>query len=113
MSLQLYSQPGNQLATTATPKKPANQATRLLGHQGEIFTLQFSPCGEYLASAGHDRLIYFWEVFPSGEDATPKNVGVLKGHKNALLDVKFSSDSERLYSVASDWQVVAWDTRAF
>ena len=92
-------------------KKPANQATRLVGHKGEIYTLQFSPDGEYLASAGHDRLIYFWEVFPS--DETPKNVGVLKGHKNAILDLKFSADSERLYTAGSDWQLIGWDTRGF
>jgi WD40 repeat protein len=39
--------------------------------------------GDYLASAGYDRLIYLWDVF----DPQAKNVGVMKGHKNAILDI--------------------------
>lgn len=27
------------------------------GHQGEIFTVEFQPDGQYLASSGYDRLI--------------------------------------------------------
>lgn len=45
--------------------------------------MKFSPEGDYLASAGFDRLVYLWDVF----DANTKNLGVLKGHKNAIIDL--------------------------
>jgi WD40 repeat protein len=38
---------------------------QLTGHLGEIYTIKFSPDGRYLASSGHDRLIYFWDIFAS------------------------------------------------
>ena len=77
-----------------TPKRLAAPTVQLSGHQGEIYSIKFSPCGEYLASAGHDRQIYFWDVFPDnaaapGENALPRNIGVLKtgGHKNGILEL--------------------------
>ena len=57
--------------------------TNYIGHQGEIYSAKFSRDGEYLASAGYDRLIYFWDVF----DENCKNLGVMKGHKNAILEL--------------------------
>lgn len=30
-------------------------AMQLTGHAGDIFSLKFSPCGDYIASAGADR----------------------------------------------------------
>jgi WD40 repeat protein len=32
------------------------------GHKGEIYTGRFHPSGNWLASAGMERLIYLWEV---------------------------------------------------
>jgi Prp8 binding protein len=57
----------------STQKKPQNQATQLVGHQGEIYTLQFSHDGEYIASAGFDRQIFFWEVFPISANPGDEN----------------------------------------
>ena len=41
-----------------------------------------------------------------------KNVGVLKGHKNAILDLQWGNGNERMYSAGSDRQVFVWDTMA-
>lgn len=84
---------------------------QLQGHLGEIYTVKFSPDGEYLASAGHDRLIYFWEVFPRTEGEPTKNLGVLKGHKNAILELQWGgSGNDRLFTASSDRQIFVWDT---
>jgi Prp8 binding protein len=80
-----------------------------------VYTAKFSPDGEYLASAGNDRTVFFWQVFPQGADGAPeppKNVGVLKGHKNAILELQWNQECDRLYTVSSDRQVFVWDTMA-
>jgi len=81
----------------------------LTGHLSEIYSLKFSPDGQYLASAGNDRLIYFWEVFPPNDTPT-KNIGVLKGHKNAILELVWGPAGDRLYTASSDRQLFVWDT---
>ena len=36
------------------------------GHKAAIYSIDFSPCGNYLASGGFDRIISIWEMFPQG-----------------------------------------------
>eukprot|EP00347_Sterkiella_histriomuscorum_P007142 403350108 len=86
-----------------------SQTVQLIGHQGEIYTVKFSRDGDYLASAGYDRLIYFWDVF----DPECKNFGVLKGHSNAILDLVWGQDNTRVYTASSDRQIFVWDTEDF
>ena len=66
-----------------TALKLMSPNVQLQGHQGDIFSTKFSHCGNFLASAGHDRLILIWDVF----DPKVKNLGYCKGHKNAILDL--------------------------
>jgi len=81
---------GGALIESRPQKKLATSTMQLSGHLSEIYSMKFSTDGQYLASAGFDRLIYFWDVFPSSgsEVSEPcKNIGVLKGHKNAIIDL--------------------------
>ncbi len=55
----------------------------LSGHEGAIYSLSFSPGGEYLASASFDHKVFLWDVY----DENCKNYNVLSGHKNAVLEV--------------------------
>ena len=59
-----------------------------------------------MASTGYDRLIHIWDVF----DPACKNLGFLKGHKNAVLDFCWAYDSSRIYSASADKNVCIWDT---
>lgn len=47
-----------------------------------------------------------WDLF----DKEAKNVGVLKGHKNAILDLKWGQDNSLMVSCGSDKQIIIWDT---
>jgi WD40 repeat protein len=58
----------------------------LTGHAAPVYAVRFSPDGANLASAGKDRDIFIWNVF--GECATTQT---LKGHKNAVLDLHWST----------------------
>jgi len=87
--VQIYS--GNMPLATyqeAPAERKPMPTMQLTGHQSEIYTLKFSPDGDYLASAGNDRQIFFWDV--SSTENPPTNVGVLKGHKNAILELAWS-----------------------
>jgi Prp8 binding protein len=65
--VQVYSgTDGGALVEIKAPKKLAASTMQLTGHQGEIYTMKYSSDGQYLASAGFDRMIYFWDVFPQG-----------------------------------------------
>lgn len=44
-------------------KRLAAQNMQLSGHQSEVLNAKFSPCGEFLASAGTDKLILVWDVY--------------------------------------------------
>jgi WD40 repeat protein len=75
-------------------------AEPLLGHQGLIYSVAFSPDGKLLASAGEDRKIMLWDV------ATRQPVGEpLVGQ----LNVAFSPDGRTLASGSDDNAIVLWD----
>mmetsp|Transcript_19580 Transcript_19580/g.30672 ORF Transcript_19580/g.30672 Transcript_19580/m.30672 type:complete len:338 (-) Transcript_19580:138-1151(-) len=76
----------------------------LEGHGGEILTTRFDPTGRLCASAGHDKDIFLWEVY--GECA---NYGLLKGHKQAVLQLHWTFDSTQIWSCSADKTVNLWD----
>jgi len=69
----------------------------LEGHQAELHAVKFSPDGQSLASVGTDKQILLWEVF-----GDCNNYDVLKGHKNAILELCWSQDSESLFTASAD-----------
>ncbi|KAK7502866.1 hypothetical protein BaRGS_00005815 [Batillaria attramentaria] len=77
----------------------------LSGHEGEIYTAEFSPDGQFLASAGFDRIIYFWTVYGECE-----NFAVLKGHTGAVMELHFSTDGSMCFTCSTDKTVAVWDT---
>uniref|UniRef100_A0A7S3NGU0 Anaphase-promoting complex subunit 4 WD40 domain-containing protein n=1 Tax=Aureoumbra lagunensis TaxID=44058 RepID=A0A7S3NGU0_9STRA len=78
----------------------------LTGHQGAIYRIRFSPCGEFCASGGADRSIFLWEVY--GDCC---NYNVLTGHKNAICDLTWCND-RTIATASADKTVCLWDTHA-
>ena len=101
------------------------------GHQGEIFTVQFQPDGQYLASSGYDRMIceysnilnpskcllrfllfnlcltVLWKVYGECE-----NVGMMTGHTGAVMEMHFSTDGAYLFTASTDQSCGVWDVEA-
>lgn len=76
----------------------------LTGHADQVFTMQFNPAGDVVASGSHDKHIFLWRTY--GEC---QNFLVMKGHKNSVLELHWTPDGENLVSCSPDKTVRVWD----
>ena len=75
----------------------------LKGHARWVASAAFSPDGQRLASASHDRTVKIWDC------ATGKELFALRGHDSDVMSAAFSPDGQRLASGAWDQTVRIWD----
>jgi WD40 repeat protein len=86
----------------------------LSGHQGSVLTLEWSPGGTMIASgSGTDKvamhnmpenLIKIWD-FSEGEV-----IADLEGHKDGVLNLKWSPDGSQIASASDDKTIMLWST---
>jgi WD40 repeat protein len=76
------------------------------GHQGWVWSVAFSPDGEWLASSGSDRLVHLWQV------DTGTQVRSFVGHTQQVRALAFSGDGRTLASGSDDRSVRLWDYRS-
>ena len=74
----------------------------LTGHSDYVFSVVFSPNGEYLASGSRDNTIGVWRV-SSGE-----RIKTLTGHSDYVFSVVFSPNGEYLASGSKDCTIGVW-----
>lgn len=75
---------------------------QLSGHTGSVYCLQYCPSGEALASAGFDMKVFLWS------HADYSNYNVLEGHKNAILDLRWT-DENHIVTASADKTLLFWD----
>lgn len=76
----------------------------LLGDQGWVFSVDFSPNGRYLISGGSEGNLVLWDV------ETGQPVGESwKAHEEAVWAVSFSPDGHYVASGSHDGALIIWD----
>ena len=72
------------------------------GHSDWVYSVAFSPDGQYLASASRDNTVKLWHV-KSGECTR-----TMEGHSYWVSSVAFSPDGQYLASCSADKTVKIW-----
>jgi WD40 repeat protein len=72
------------------------------GHQDSVWSVSFSPNGQYLATASHDRTARLW-------DMQGNQVAEFSGHQGWVWSVSFSADGQYLATGSSDSTARLWD----
>lgn len=94
-------------AAVHTKEPPTDQGLPfrvLRGHQGRVLSVDFSPSGHHLASAGTDRTIKLWN------SDTGHLLQTLQGHQSWVWAVAFHPQKPLLASASYDQTVKLWDT---
>ncbi|MHC4450417.1 MAG: protein kinase domain-containing protein [Planctomycetota bacterium] len=75
----------------------------LIGHEGWVFSAEFSPDGTRVVTASMDWTVRIWEV------ASGRALRTLKGHSDVVRWAGFSPDGKRILSVSTDRTGRLWD----
>ncbi|MEC4849400.1 MAG: TIR domain-containing protein, partial [Jaaginema sp. PMC 1079.18] len=78
------------------------ERNRLIGHQGWVNRIAFSPDGQTLASASDDNTIKLWNL--RGEE-----LHSLTGHQDEVNRIVFSPDGQVLASASKDGTIKLWN----
>lgn len=74
----------------------------LRDHDGEHFSIAYSPDGRHLASGGDDGMVRIWNR------STGRVRHRSKGHASAISDVAYSADGKFVASVGEDGYLARW-----
>ncbi|KAL2464934.1 transducin family protein/WD-40 repeat family protein [Abeliophyllum distichum] len=86
---------------------PSQTLQILQEHSNEVWFLQFSHNGEYLASSSSDCLVIIWEVKVDGQISLKHR---LSGHQKPVSYISWSPDDHQLLTCGVEEAVRRWDT---
>ncbi|KAJ9091875.1 hypothetical protein QFC21_007073 [Naganishia friedmannii] len=79
-------------------------------HTDEVWVLEWSHDGRFLATGGRDGQVVIWEVGPAPLRKCEK-IASLSGHKDPISAIAYSPDDSRLV-VACESTFYLWDTKS-
>lgn len=106
---------GAAIATASKDKtiklwSPQGQLLKtLVGHQGEVYSVAFSPDSQLLVSGGTDKIVKIWH-YGTGEflDAILPSNAEANGHQDTVSSVVFSPDGQLIASASWDKTIRIW-----
>lgn len=91
---------------TGQPELFPDRVSHVLdGHENEVWNMEFSHCGKYLASVSADKSIIIWNL--DTYEAEKK----LIGHTDAPLVATWSPDDSLLLSIGADKTARLWNAK--
>ena len=78
------------------------ESNQLEGHEGTVYSVNFSSDGQTLATASGDNTVKLWSQ--NGQE-----LRTLEGHDGKVLSVSFRSDSQTLATASEDKTVKLWN----
>ncbi|XP_062195459.1 WD repeat-containing protein 26 homolog [Phragmites australis] len=88
---------------------PSRTLQVLRAHHDEVWFLQFSNNGKYLASASNDKSAIIWEVDEDGELLLKHT---LSGHEKSVMMVAWSPDDRQLLTCGMEETIRRWDVES-
>ncbi len=73
-----------------------------LGHSDVVESVTLSPSGEYIVSAGRDRVLKLWHA------TTGREMRTFRGHLEGVLSVTVSPDGQTIASASGDKTIRLW-----
>ncbi len=77
-------------------------------HSSSIFTLTFSPCGNFLLSGGRDALLKIWAI--ANDFAHQKTINA---HNYTINDLQYSPNQALFATASRDKTIKIWDSKTF
>ncbi|KAI4308139.1 hypothetical protein L6164_031243 [Bauhinia variegata] len=84
---------------------PSRTLQILEAHDDEVWFVQFSHNGKYLASSSNDRSAIIWEVGTNGLTVKHR----LSGHQKSVSSVSWSPDDQELLTCGVEEAIRRWD----
>ncbi|XP_054795243.1 WD repeat-containing protein 26 homolog [Prosopis cineraria] len=85
---------------------PSRTLQVLEGHDDEVWFVQFSHNGKYLASSSNDRSAIIWEVGSNGELSIKHR---LSGHQKPVSSISWSPDDQEVLTCGVEEAIRRWD----
>ncbi|XP_012068552.1 WD repeat-containing protein 26 homolog isoform X2 [Jatropha curcas] len=85
---------------------PSQTMQILEAHSDEVWFLQFSHKGKYLASSSKDQSAIIWEIKEDGQVSLKH---ALRGHQKPVLTVSWSPDDNELLTCGQEEVIRRWD----
>jgi len=78
------------------------EQNRLIGHQGAVSGVSYSPNGQYIATAGVDNTIRLW-------DSSGKQVIKIEEDQGIIRDISFSPNGKNFATSGESGEIILWD----
>ncbi|KAA8528888.1 hypothetical protein F0562_033624 [Nyssa sinensis] len=88
---------------------PSQTLQILRAHKDEVWFLQFSHNGKYMASSSKDQSAIIWEVKENGQVLLKHT---LTGHQKPVLTISWSPDDHQLLTCGLEEVIRRWDVKS-